>query len=225
MKILVVEGEKSLREIIRTSLEKERFIVETDSDTNSALIKLEEYDYDCSVLDIMMPGGVGFDILSEIKKQGKKENVIIVSAKDAWEDKVKGLDLGADDYLAKPFHLAELTARIRSIIRRNNNNGDMSITFNNVKLNPDNFTVSVNGQSLPLLRKEYDILYYFISRPERLVNKSTLAEAVWGDHIDGVDNFDFIYAQMKNLRKKLKESGAGIEIKSVYGFGYKLVEL
>ena len=152
MKILVVEDEKSLREIIRTSLEKERFIVETASDYNSALIKLEDYDYDCIVLDIMLPGGSGFDILSEIKKQGKKENVIIVSAKDAWEDKVKGLDLGADDYLAKPFHLAELTARIRSIIRRNNNNGDMSITFNNVKLNPDNFTVSVNGQSLPLLR-------------------------------------------------------------------------
>ncbi len=223
MKILIVEDEPELRELIQRSLEKERYVVETADNFNAALYKIEDYDYDCILLDIMLPGGSGLDILERLKSMNKRENVIIISAKDSLEDKIQGLDLGADDYLSKPFHLAELSARIKSVIRRHQHNGKLDIIQGNVRIEPDNFKVFVGNKELELNRKEYDILLYFINRPGRLINKSTLAESVWGDHIDQVDNFDFIYAQIKNLRKKLKESGANIELKAVYGFGYKMI--
>ncbi len=154
---------------------------------------------------------------------GKRTNVIILSAKDSIEDKVAGLDLGADDYLPKPFHLAELHARLKSLFRRSQREGEHKIQVGNIEVYPDQFRVVIGGKQVDLNRKEYDILYYFMSRPGRLVNKNTLAESVWGDHIDQVDNFDFIYAQIKNLRKRLKDAGATPELKSVYGFGYKFV--
>lgn len=224
MKILIVEDEPALRELIQRSLEKERYVIEVASDFDTALDKIEVYDYDCILLDIMLPGGSGLDLLAQLKKLRKKENVIIISAKDSIEDKVLGLELGADDYLPKPFHLAELTARVKSVLRRKHRDGEYAITLGNVRLLPDAFQVWVNEEQLELSRKEYDILHYLMNRPNRMVNKNTLAESVWGDHIDQADNFDFIYAQIKNLRKKLKESAATIEIKSVYGFGYKLIE-
>jgi DNA-binding response OmpR family regulator len=223
MKILIVEDEPALRELIQRSLEKERYVTETAVDFDSALDKIELYDYDCILLDIMLPGGSGLDVLARLKELRKKENVIIISAKDSLEDKVLGLELGADDYLPKPFHLAELTARVKSVLRRKHRDGEQSVTVGNVRLHPDTFQVWVGEKKLELSRKEYDILHYFLNRPNRMVNKNTLAESVWGDHIDQVDNFDFIYAQIKNVRKKLKEAGASIEIKAVYGFGYKLV--
>ena len=223
MKILIVEDEPSLRELIQRSLEKERYVVETAGDFNSALYKIEDYDYDCVLLDIILPDGSGLDLLERLKALHKRENVIIISAKDSLEDKVLGLELGADDYLPKPFHLAELNSRIKSVIRRNQHDGEIYIRQGNVRIEPDKYRVFVNEQELELNRKEYDILLYFINRPGRLVNKNTLAESVWGDHIDQVDNFDFIYAQIKNLRKKLKDAEANIEIKAVYGFGYKLI--
>jgi DNA-binding response OmpR family regulator len=133
------------------------------------------------------------------------------------------LELGADDYLPKPFHLAELSARVKSVLRRKHRDGEHCLQVGNVRLLPDAFQVWVGEKQLDLGRKEYDILHYFLNRPNRMVNKNTLAESVWGDHIDQVDNFDFIYAQIKNLRKKLKEADATIEVKAVYGFGYKLV--
>ena len=223
MKILIVEDEPDLRELIQRSLEKERYVVETADSFNAALYKIEDYDYDCILLDIMLPDGSGLDLLERLKSMRKRENVIIISAKDSLEDKVKGLDLGADDYLPKPFHLAELNARIKSVIRRHQHGGSLDITQGNVRVEPSEFKVRVDGKELELNRKEYDILLYFMNRPGRLINKATLAEAVWGDHIDQVDNFDFIYAQMKNLRKKLKEAGASVELKAVYGFGYKMI--
>ena len=223
MKILIVEDEPSLRELIQRSLEKERYVVEAAGDFNSALRKIEDYDYDCILLDIMLPDGSGLDLLERLKALHKRENVIIISAKDSLEDKVLGLELGADDYLPKPFHLAELNARIKSVIRRNQHDGEIDIRQGNVRIEPDKYRVFVNNQELELNRKEYDILLYFINRPGHLVNKNTLAESVWGDHIDQVDNFDFIYAQIKNLRKKLKDAGADLEIKAVYGFGYKMI--
>ena len=187
------------------------------------LEKIELYDYDCILLDIMLPGGSGLELLSRLKEWQKKENVIIISAKDSLEDKIQGLELGADDYLPKPFHLAELTARVKSVLRRKHRDGGHVVQVGNVRLFPDTFQVQVEEKQLELSRKEYDILHYFLNRPKRMVNKNTLAESVWGDHIDQMDNFDFIYAQIKNVRKKLKEAGASIEIKAVYGFGYKLV--
>ncbi len=224
MKILIVEDEPSLCEVMQRSLEKERYVVETASDFAQAEEKLGIYDYDCVLLDIMLPDGNGLKLLEKLKEMRKRESVIIISAKDSLDDKVLGLDLGADDYLAKPFHLAELSARIKSVLRRHNNQGDNYITFGNIRIQPDKFQVWVGNRMLELGRKEYDILLFFIYRPNHLINKEVLAEAVWGDNIDQVDNFDFIYAQIKNLRKKLKEAGSTVEIKAVYGFGYKMVQ-
>ena len=223
MKILIVEDDNDLREITTHSLEKERYVVSQAPDYRTALQKIEDYDYDCILLDIMLPDGNGLDLLAELHALGKHTNVIILSAKDSLEDKVNGLDLGADDYLPKPFHLAELHARIKSLFRRKLREGERKLQVGNVELFPDDFRVMVQGKEIELNRKEYDILNYFMSRPGRLVNKNTLAESVWGDHIDQVDNFDFIYAQIKNLRKRLKDAGATPELISVYGFGYKFV--
>jgi len=171
----------------------------------------------------MLPDGNGLTLLEKLKEMHKRENVIILSAKDSIEDKVLGLELGADDYLPKPFHLVELNARIKSVIRRHRQEGENTIKYGNIEVIPDKFRVLVNEKEIELNRKEYDILVYFMIRPGRLVNKNTLAESVWGDHIDQVDNFDFIYAQIKNLRKRLKEAGATPELKAVYGFGYKMI--
>lgn len=222
MKILIIEDEPSLRELIQRSLEKERYVVEAAADFQSGLRKIEDYDYDCVLLDIMLPDGNGLNLLEQLKKMRKRENVIIISAKDSLDDKVLGLELGADDYLPKPFHLAELNARIKSVIRRQRRDGEMDIRLANIRIVPDTFQVFVDDKEIELNRKEYDILLYFANRPGRLVNKNTLAESVWGDHIDQVDNFDFISAQIKNLRKKLKDAGALAELKAVYGFGYKM---
>ena len=223
MKILIVEDDQDLREITTRSLEKERYVVSQAPDYRTALLEIEDYDYDCILLDIMLPDGNGLDLLKELQALGKRTNVIILSAKDSIEDKVVGLDLGADDYLPKPFHLAELHARLKSLFRRSQREGEHKMQVGNIEVYPDQFRVMINGKQVELNRKEYDILYYFMSRPGRLVNKNTLAESVWGDHIDQVDNFDFIYAQIKNLRKRLKDAGATPELKSVYGFGYKFV--
>lgn len=225
MKVLIIEDDPSMCEIIERALLEEQYVVELASTYQAALQKLNDYSYDCVLLDIMLPDGSGLDILHELKKQSKKESVIILSAKDSIEDKVAGLEYGADDYLAKPFHMAELKARIKSVIRRNQQDGDLSLDLGNVKLIPDNNQVFIDNKLVDLLRKEYDILHYFMTRPNHIVDKTVLAESVWGDHIDQVDSFDFIYAQIRNLRKKLVENNSSIEIVSVYGFGYKLEEI
>lgn len=223
MKILVIEDEEDMREVIVGSLEKEKFLVETAHNFSAAMDKIAAYDYDCILLDIMLPGGSGLSLLEELKKIKKHENVIIISAKNSVDDKVKGLNLGADDYLPKPFHLAELTARVKSVIRRNNLEGQTIIELNNVKIHVNDRMVFVGNELLPLNRKEFDIFTYFVSNKNRLINKTALAEHIWGDHIDQADDFEFIYSQIKNLRKKLKDAGAETEIQAVYGMGYKLI--
>ena len=166
--------------------------------------------------------GSGLTLLEELKKRRKRDSVIIISAKDSIEDKVAGLDLGADDYLTKPFHLAELNARVKSVIRRKQQDGELSLRVGNITLYPDRHAVYIEQEELTLNRKEFDLLYYFVANPDRLISKASLAESVWGDYIDQADSFDFIYSQVKNLRKKLKNAGATTEIKAVYGFGYKM---
>lgn len=222
MKILLVEDEPEMLDLIRQSLENENFLVETASDYQTGLDKIVSFEYDCIVLDIMLPGGSGLDLLQELKSLDKADSVIIVSAKDSLDDKIMGLDLGADDYLVKPFHMAELNARIKSVIRRRNSEGKKYIVLENVKIDTDDRQVYINDRPLILNRKELDVLIYLMANRNRLVSKSALAENVWGDHIDEADHFDFIYSQIKNLRKKLKDHGADLEINAVYGMGYKL---
>ena len=223
MKILIVEDEEALVELMSAALKKEGFIVETASDYHTAVSKLAVYAYDCVLLDIMLPGGSGLDLLRKLKADGDRTNVIITSAKGSLDDKVTGLGLGADYYLAKPFHMAELVARIRSVVRRSSNAGNLAFVCGNVSLEPDTGAVSVAGVPVQLLKKEFDILKYFMKSPGYIVVTAVLAEAVWGDHVDQADDFQFVYAQVKNLRKKLDAAGSDMEIKSVYGFGYKFV--
>ena len=223
MKLLIIEDEASLQELMTSALKKEGYVVENAMDYNEALDKLGAYSYDCALLDLNLPGGNGLDILKHIKKYCNKLNVIIISARDSIDDKVRGLELGADDYLAKPFHLAELSARIRSVSRRSHNDGELAYKAGNVVLEDVSQKLTVAGKEVTLLKKEFDILKYFLMRPGHTVDKAVLAEAVWGDHIDQSDDFQFVYAQMKNLRRKLADAGADIEIKSIYGFGYKLL--
>lgn len=224
MKILIVEDEKDLLKTIAGSLEKEHFVVEAASDFYAASEKINVYDYDCILLDIMLPNGNGLQLLEQLRKSGKSNNVIIISAKDSLEDKLRGLELGADDYLTKPFHIAELNARVKAVLRRKKLDGKNTIEIANVVLDLTERICIVNNEKVPLNRKEFDILNYFLFNKNRLVTKTALAEHVWGDHIDQSDNFDFIYYQIKNLRRKLQTAKAEVEIEAVYGIGYKLVE-
>ncbi|WP_158963850.1 response regulator transcription factor [Myroides fluvii] len=224
MKILLIEDEKELRSIMKESLAKEHYIVEMAENYKQGIEKLVGYDYDCILLDIMLPDGNGIDLLREIKRMEKEDSVIIISAKDSIDDKVLGLELGADDYLTKPFHLSELLARIKSVLRRKNQHGFQSIKWNNVEIFTDERTVLVNGSSITLNHKEFELLYYFIVNANRLVTKSSLVEQIWGDNMDEADSYDFVYSQVKNLRKKMKTHQAEVNIQSVYGMGYKLVQ-
>lgn len=223
MKILIIEDESALLTTVKQFLESEKYIVESANDFASGIEKIANYDYDCILLDILLPDGNGLDILKEIKRLNKKDAVIILSAKDSVEDKVFGLDIGADDYLAKPYNLMELHSRIKSAVRRNNQDGERSISFKNVTLFPEERIVKVNENEVILNRKEFDLLYYFMIRPTKTLQKTSLAESVWGDYIDQADRLDFIYSQIKNLRKKLKENNADIDFQAVYGIGYKLI--
>lgn len=223
MKILVVEDEKKLQETIVEFLENEKMIVESADNFQQALDKIISFDYDCILLDMMLPDGDGMTILKELKKLQKKTSVIILSAKDSVDDKVEGLLVGADDYLAKPFHFAELLARIKVAFRKNQQHGEDIISYKNISIYPDDRRVLVNQNEIKLNRKEYDLLFYFMLRPERVFQKTMLAESVWGDHIEMADNLDFIYSQIKNIRKKLKEAGSEADFQAVYGIGYKLV--
>lgn len=224
MKVLVIEDEKELLEAITESLEKEHFLVESAGNFHSASEKVGLYEYDCILLDIMLPGGSGLDILAELKASGKTENVIIISAKDSLDDKVSGLAAGADDYLTKPFHITELNARVKAVLRRKTPGGKNVIETGNVTLDLNDRVFAVNSEHFALNRKEFDLLSYFLFNKNRLITKNALAEHVWGDNTDQSDNLDFVYYQIKNLRKKLQASNADVEIQSVYGIGYKLVE-
>ena len=224
MKLLVIEDDASLSEIMCRALRSEGYVVETATTFFEAEDKIAGYSYDCIMLDIMLPDGNGLKLLEHIKSLDKGDRVIIISARDSIDDKVAGLDLGADDYLAKPFYMAELSARIKSVLRRGNASVNRFMTAGNIKLDLQSRRVSVDGVDVTLLKKEFEILLYIMQRPNHIVDKAVLAEAVWGDHIDMADNFQFVYAQIKNLRKRLSEAGATVNVKAVYGFGYKFTE-
>lgn len=224
MKILIIEDELDMLQNMKDFLEKENFVVETADSVFEAQNKIGVYSYDCILLDINLKDGSGFSLLEDLKKNNIEDGVIIVSARNSLDDKLEGLNLGADDYLAKPFHMSELNARVKAVLRRRKFKGNNKITIGNLSIDLDEHEVSIDKKPLNLNRKEFEILLFFTSNQNRLVNKSALAEHVWGDHIDQADSFEFIYSQIKNLRKKLKAADADIEIKAVYGIGYKLVD-
>ncbi|MCT2410043.1 response regulator transcription factor [Chryseobacterium antibioticum] len=221
MKILIIEDETELAKSISEYLSGEHYLCEFATTFSDAMDKIETFNYDCILLDIMLPDGNGLTILEELKKQNKQDGVIIISAKNALDDKVKGLQLGADDYLTKPFHLSELMARIYSIIRRKQFNNSNVVRQNEVEVDLLAKTVSINHQTITLTKKEFDLLIYFIGNKNKVISKSTLAEHLSGDFADMLDNHDFVYAHVKNLKKKLYDAGCDHYLKTVYGTGYK----
>jgi len=224
MKILIIEDEQALQESILKYLEHQGFICEAVSDFLKGKEKVTQFVYDCIVVDIGLPFGSGLDIVKEMKYMESKAGIIIISAKNALEDKLNGLDLGADDYLTKPFYLSELTARINAIIRRRNFGGSKVITFNEIKLEAEAQRVTVNNKPVDLTEKEYQLLEYFIANQRRLLTKGAIAEHIWGDEYMHVSNFDFIYTHIKNLRKKLLDAQSGDYIKTVYRSGYRFTD-
>ncbi len=221
MKVLVIEDEKELSKSICQYLSSEQFITETAYDYYSALEKISLYDYACIILDITLPNGSGLDILKEIKANNKADGVIIISAKNSLDDKITGLKTGADDYLTKPFHLSELSARVLAVIRRKSFDGKNTIVFDDLQINLNEKQVLAAGVPVDLTKKEYDLLLYFISNKNKVITKSAIAEHLWGDDMDIAGSYDFIYTHIKNLRKKLLQHGSPDYIKSVYGMGYK----
>ena len=221
MKILVVEDNPELLQNILTYLEREGYLCESAADYDTAFDKIYSFTYDIILIDIMLPKGDGLQLLQELKAINKETGTIIISAKNALDDRIKGLELGADDYLTKPFHLSELHARIRAVNRRKHLGGDELITLNEISINTNTREVTVNEEPVELTPKEYDLLEYFISNKNHVLSKQTIAEHLWGDYVDYLENIDFVYQHIKNLRKKLIEKGARDYLETVYGIGYK----
>jgi DNA-binding response OmpR family regulator len=221
MKILVVEDEKDLSQSICDYLAGEHFICEQAFDYNTAVEKVSLYDYACIILDITLPGGSGLEILNDLKRNNKLEGVLIVSARNALDDKVYGLKAGADDYLTKPFHLPELSARVAAIIRRKSFEGQNIIRCGEISIDLNEKNVFVTSHKIELTKKEYALLLYFISNKNKVIAKNAIAEHLWGDNMDLASNYDFVYTHIKNLRKKLLQAGAADYILSLYGMGYK----
>lgn len=221
MKILIVEDEIELLIAMSNFLIRENYICELAENFLKADEKLSIYEYDIILLDISLPDGNGLELLKIIKKYQVKAGVIIISAKDSLDDKISGLDKGADDYMTKPFQLSELNSRIKAVIRRRQFDGNNILKFNEISINTDSKEVSVNEQEINLTKKEYDLLLYFIINKNRVLTKEALAEHLWNDNIDLADNFDFIYTHLNNIRKKIKRTGGNDYIRTIYGMGYK----
>jgi DNA-binding response OmpR family regulator len=221
MKILIVEDEVEIATSIKNYLSSNDFICESASSLKTAIEKIDLYSYDCILLDLMLTDGDGFKILELLKKQNKTDGVIIISAKDTLETKIEGLTLGADDYLTKPFHLSELLVRIQALVRRKQFNGNNVISFNEIEIDTISKSVKIKGNKIDFTKKEMDLLLFLIGNKNKVLSKSAIAEHLSGDMADMLDNHDFVYAHIKNMKKKLKEMGAVDYLKSVYGTGYK----
>ncbi|WP_259070061.1 response regulator transcription factor [Mucilaginibacter sp. X4EP1] len=224
MKILIIEDEEGLRESIEEYFTEAGNICETAANYQVGLSKVNLYRYDCILLDITMPDGSGMNILKNIKENNYPDGVLIISAKNSLDDRLDGLNLGADDYLVKPFHLSELKARVTAIIRRKTFGGSNQLLFNEIAIDLLSKEVKVGKQPVKLTRKEYALLLYFLANKGKVVSKNAIAEHLWGDGIDMANNFDFIYSHIKNVRKKLMEAGCGDYIQAAYGMGYKFTD-
>lgn len=221
MKLLIVEDSRELSESISAYLTKEGYVCEQAYTYFEAIDKLAAFRYDTVLLDIMLPDGNGMDVLLALRDLPVRPGVLIISAKNALDDKVRGLDLGADDYLTKPFHMPELNARLKAIYRRRHFEGRKEIVFKEIRINTDTLEVAVHEEPLNLTRKEYELLVFFLANKNRVLTKQTIAEHLWGDHMDFSDNFDFVYQHIKNLRKKLTAAGGNDYLTNIYGVGYR----
>lgn len=224
MKLLIVEDEPQLLKSLEDFASEEGFIYDSVTGLQSAMERIFLYEYDCIILDINLPDGSGFDLLETLHKEDKTDGVIILSARNSLDDKLKGLWMGADDYLTKPFYFSELNARIKAVIRRKQFKTNKLVQFSNLVIEPDRYIVGVNNLENPLslTKKEYAILTHLISNHKRVITKVSLAEYIWGDYVDEAQSFDFLFSQIRNLKRKLKEAGAEVEISNIYGVGYQI---
>lgn len=223
MKIILIEDEMALASSVENYLKKEGYVCESANDYITAIEKIHFYEYDIALVDITLPDGNGLEIIKLLKELNPKTGILIISAKNSLDDKISGLDLGADDYITKPFHLAELNSRVKAVIRRRNYDGEKIISINEIEINFEKHSVSVNNEVLELTKKEYDLLMYLVANKGRVITKESIAEHLWGDNIDSADSFEFIYTHIKNLRKKITGKGGKEYIVSVYGVGYKFL--
>ena len=224
MKILIVEDEQDLVTSLLAFSEKENYQAEVAKTFSEASERIGLYEYDCILLDINLPDGNGLQLLEDLKKVNKTDGVIIISARNSLDDKIKGLNLGADDYLTKPFHFSELNARIQAVIRRKKFDAPHTLIFSNIEVDLSSHAVTIDHQATSLTKKEFDILQHLIANKNRVVSKTSLAEYIWGDRVDSANSFDFLFVHLKNLKKKLKQAGAMVEIKNIYGVGYQLID-
>ena len=225
MKILIVKNKTNLLTSLLEFSEKEKYSCDVAKTFAEASDRISIYDYDCILLDINLPDGSGLRLLESLKAVDKTDGVIIISARNSLDDKVRGLTLGADDYLTKPFHFSELNARIQAVIRRKRFDAPYKLSYANLEIDIPQHTVKVNEVVVNLTKKEFDILQHLIANKNRVVSKTSLTEYIWGDRIDSMDSFDFLFVHLKNLKKKLKQAGANLEIKNIYGVGYKINEV
>jgi len=225
MKVLIVEDEEDLQSILIEFLAKEQYSYDAVSTYRDASEKIALFEYDCILLDINLPDGNGFKLLDELKEVNKTEGVIIISARDSIDDKIKGLNLGADDYLVKPFHLSELNARIQAVIRRKKFDHGRKITFSNIEIDLSQVIAKVDGNAMNLTKKEFDILQHLIANKSIVLSKNAIVEYIWGDYVDNSLSIDLLSSHLKNLKKKLKQANANIEIRNVYSVGYQIIAL
>ncbi len=224
MKILIIEDEIELLIAVSNYLTKENYICELAENFSKAHQKVCIYEYDVILLDITLPDGNGLELLKTIRKHNTKAGVIILSAKNSLDDKITGLDQGADDYLTKPFQLSELNSRIKALLRRRNYAGSNKVVFNEIAIDTDSKSATVNNNPITLTKKEYDILLYLIINQNRVLTKESIAEHLWDDNIDLADSYDFIYTHLNNIRRKIKAAGGNDYIKTLYGMGYKFTD-
>lgn len=221
MKVLIVEDEKMLAESVASHLSKDGFVTEVAYTYQEAQEKIHLYSYDCIIVDINLPDGLGFDIVQALKQLKATSGIIVISARNALEDKIRSLEIGSDDYLTKPFHISELNARVKSILRRRHFEGQNEISYNEIKVDFNSRKVLVNGSEVILSKKEFDLLIFFLSNINMALTKSAIVEHLWGDNMDSADSFDILYSHVKNLRKKLTDKGCSDYINTIYGIGYK----
>jgi DNA-binding response OmpR family regulator len=224
MKILVIEDEAALCETIVAYLEEEGYRCEQAGTVELGSEKVNLYEYDCMLIDIGLPDGSGLSLIKELKRCHPETGIIIISARNSMDDKISGLDLGADDYLTKPFHLPELNSRIKSLLRRRKFEGKQELVIDKITILPENRQVLINTELLQLTRKEFDLLMFFVSNRGRVLTKESIAEHLWGDFADSADSFDFVYSHIKNLRRKLVEKTGTDYFQNVYGTGYTFIE-
>ena len=220
MRILLAEDERTMAEPIVAFLQYHKFTVDWVDNGEDAYDQANAQAYDGLILDIMMPGMDGLEVLTRLRREGKNMPVLLLTAKAEIEDRIRGLDSGADDYLPKPFDMSELLSRVRAMLRRRDTYHPETLSFSNMTLTPDTCQISANGKTVSLSRREYQLMELFMNNPGVIFSADTLLDRVWG--MDGIVEQGTVWVHVSYLRKKMMDIGAAAVIRSKRGIGYVL---